>query len=176
MLHRPIGILIMLISIISPLIWIGTARPVVLQATSELMTGAMVTEVDPLSFGKFTVGSAGGSIAISARSGDQVVTSGEVYLVGNEKQRGVVDVMAPPGAEVIVYVNDATLTNFVTGETMRVSDVSCAHGSAPRIRTCAFTMNPGWHAEVGVGGKLTILPHLTPGLYQGFIVVTASFQ
>ena len=156
--------------------WVSSTEAVVLDTSAELTTGAQVTQVDPLSFGKFTVGPAGGSIKISPRSGGQTLTTGDISLLGNLEQRGVVNVMAPKGANVMVTVGDTILTDPVSGQSMTVSNVSCVEKGNPTIGSCDFKMKPLGNADVGVGGTLTVVPNQQPGLYQGFIVVTANFQ
>ena len=156
--------------------WASSTQAVVLDTSAELTTGAQVTQVDPLSFGKFTSGPAGGSISISPRSGSQTITTGDISILGNLEQRGVVNVVAPKGAGVVVTVEDTTLTDPISGQSMKVSNVSCVEKGNPTIGSCDFKMKPAGNADVGVGGVLTVIPNQQPGLYQGFIIVTANFQ
>ncbi len=151
----------------------GLAHGQTLDASAELVLGAQVTQVDPLSFGKFTVGPAGGTIEINAKASGIATSTGDVALLGNLEQRGVVNIVAPRGADIEVTVSDATLSE-PNGQTMRVTNVSCVEQGNPSQGSCNFKMKPAGNADVGVGGTLVVLPNQRPGLYQGVIVVTAN--
>jgi len=149
------------------------AESEILDASAELVLGAQVTQVDPLSFGKFTVGPAGGTIQVNAKASGIATATGDVALLGNMEQRGVVNILAPVGAEIEVTVGDTTLTE-PSGQTMRVVDVTCVERGNPSRGSCNFKMKPAGNADVGVGGTLVVLPNQRPGVYQGVIVVTAN--
>jgi hypothetical protein len=149
------------------------AQGEILDASAELVLGAQVTQVDPLSFGKFTVGPAGGTIQVNAKASGIATATGDVALLGNLEQRGVVNILAPKGADIEVTVGDTTLTE-PNGQTMRVVDVTCVERGNPSRGSCNFKMQPAGNADIGVGGTLVVLPNQRPGLYQGVIVVTAN--
>jgi hypothetical protein len=149
------------------------AQGEILDASAELVLGAQVTQVDPLSFGKFTVGPAGGTIMVNAKASGIATATGDVALLGNLEQRGVVNIVAPQGADIEVTVGDTILTE-PNGQTMRVTGVTCVEKGNPTQGSCNFKMKPAGNADVGVGGTLVVLPNQRPGLYQGVIVVTAN--
>ena len=149
------------------------AQGEILDASAELVLGAQVTQVDPLSFGKFTVGPAGGTIMVNAKASGIATATGDVALLGNLEQRGVVNIVAPQGADIEVTVGDTILTE-PNGQTMRVTGVTCVEKGNPTQGSCNFKMKPTGNADVGVGGTLVVLPNQRPGLYQGVIVVTAN--
>ena len=146
-----------------------------MDTSAEVTTGAEVTLVDPLSFGKFTVGNAGGTIQINAKKGGATITTGDVTLLGFE-QRGVVNVVGPKASSVLVTVGNTTLTDSVSGLTLDVTNVTCVRTGQPTIGSCSFSMPGTQNTDVGVGGMLSVPANQTPGLYQGIIVVTANIQ
>jgi hypothetical protein len=143
--------------------------------TAEVVGNITVSEVTPLNFGQFTVGTGGGLITFNAAGvisagGDVVLLGGEVGGVAGLDTTG-----AGFGTLVTVNVTGTTLVSGVNSMTIVGNCLGPLGVLGVDNGACTFNSNGIVSDNVQIGGKLTVSGNQPSGVYAGTLEVTAAF-
>jgi uncharacterized protein DUF4402 len=151
----------------------ASATPI--NTTAEVVGNITVSEVTPLNFGQFTVGTGGGLITYNAAG--VISAGGDVILLGGEVGgvAGLDTTGAGVGPVVTVNVTGTTLTSGVN--TMALVGNCFGPGGVLGVDNgaCTFNSNGIVSDNVQIGGKLTVVGNQPSGIYTGTLEVTAAF-
>lgn len=146
-----------------------------INTSAEVVGNITVTELTPLNFGQFTVGTGGGLITFNA--GGVISPGGDVLLLGGDVG-GVARLDttgAGAGPPVTVNVVGTTLTSGVNTMTIVGNCLGPGGVLGADNGPCTFTSTGTATDDVQIGGKLTVGGSQPTGVYTGTLEVTAAF-
>lgn len=123
---------------------------------------AIVTEVQPLSFGLISPGAAGGTLTVS--DGGALTITGTIVSLGGTLNAQV-SVNSCPGSVTTMNLTNGTVTG--PGGTLNITNLTCVGpGGTSTATSCIFTGTGGTDI-VSVGGTITVPAGTVPGVYTG---------
>ena len=151
----------------------ASATPI--NTSAEVVGNITVSEVTPLNFGQFTVGTGGGLITFNANG--VISAGGDVLLLGGEI--GGVARLDTTGAgaatPVTVNVTGTTLLSGINSMTIVGNCLGPGGVLGVDNGACTFNSNNVTTDDVQIGGKLTVGGNQATGVYTGTLEVTAAF-
>jgi hypothetical protein len=146
-----------------------------INTSAEVVGNITVSEVTPLNFGQFTVGTGGGLITFNAAG--VISAGGDVILLGGDigGVAGLDTTGAGVGPLVTVNVTGTTLVSGVNSMTIVGNCFGPGGVLGVDNGACTFTSNGIVSDNVQIGGKLTVSGNQPSGVYAGTLEVTAAF-
>ena len=151
------------------------SRSTFLPVRAQVLTAFGLRQKKAIDFGRFSVSSAGGIIAVS--EGAVFHTSG-ITVEGASGGLTTLDAMSSalaPGESITVSVVGPPLSG--PGASMQLQGFCQIPGSAPGYNNapCSIVATSGVSLDVIIGGVLVINAEQAPGTYYGVMQVTAEF-
>lgn len=137
------------------------------------LSALTIYRVQNMSFGAFSIGNTGGTVAIS-NSGARSVTGDVLGLnMGTPYFQSIFDVDGPPGA-IVSIINGANAT--LTGSNGGFMSMQIGNSSVPS--PFIITVAQPARTSVNIGGTLTIGNNAAnpPGIYNGTFYITFNLE